>query len=349
VSDQRSPRRRRLLWLLPAAAFLLVLLPVVLIAGAADQCGPAGAPASGSGHGRFEETVYGPPWGGIEGEGVTAYGIDLRAGQPMLEIAIDPSVLQSRAYYHVWPNPFRARGAFLAGDTGGAIKGQHIDTYDWLGRASQDAWGVHYGVSVTKAADPGTAAATGQLTAPASQQSQIQMQCGQLTGMPVGGYVNPFRASTSITAGRIDMGVDYTGTGPIVAMGAGTVTYSQPSNAGWGPYSCTGGHGGAVVYRLAGGADRGRYVYVAEGIIPTVAAGQPLRPGQQVAMFTGCIETGWGSGSGDQPQAAALGQECQSGDAGCHSTACGQNMSQLIHALGGRAGIPQGPIHGVGC
>lgn len=348
LEPQRRRKRRRLIWLIPIGAWVLLILPVVLLAGAGSQCLPAASPG-GSGHGGFEETVYGPPWGGIEGGGTTAYGIDLTRGQPMLEIAIDPSVLTPRGYYHVWPNPFATHGAFLAGDTGGAIKGQHIDTYDWLGPTNMDAWGVHYGVSVTKAADPGAAAATGQLTAPANQPSQLQAQCAQLVGASVGGYVNPFRASTSITAGRIDMGVDYTGTGPIVAMGAGTVTYSQPSNAGWGPYSCTGGYGGAVVYRLSSGADRGRYVYMAEGIIPTVSTNQTLRAGQQIATFTGCIETGWGSGAGDQPEAAALGQECQSGDPGCVSTACGQNMSELIHALGGPAGIPQGPISGKGC
>jgi 3D (Asp-Asp-Asp) domain-containing protein len=350
VSDQRPPRRR-LLWLLPAAAFLLLLLPVVLIAGAADQCGPAGPPTSDSGHGRFEETVYGPPWGGIEGEGTTAYGIDLRAGQPMLEIAIDPAVLQPRAYYHVWPNPFRARGAFLAGDTGGAIKGLHIDTYDWLGRSSQDAWGVRYGVSVTKAANPGAANTTGQLIAPASSPSQPRGQCAQLASLRLapGTYTNPFRSSSSITRGRIDMGVDYTGTGSIVAIGQAVVTYSQPSGAGWGPYSCTGGYGGAVVYQLTAGPDRGRSVYTAEGIIPTVTVGQRLTAGQPIATFTGCIEIGWASGQGDQPMAQALGQECQSGDPGCVSTACGENMSRLIAALGGPAGIPQGPIYGQGC
>jgi len=329
-----------------AGAFLLIMLPAVLIGGASEDCSVP-APAGGGGQGGFEETVYGPPWGGIEGGGVTAYGIDLTRGQPMLEIAIDPTVLTPRAYYHVWPNPYSTHGAFLAGDTGGAIKGQHIDTYDWQGPASMDAWGVHYGVNVTKAANPGAGAATGQIQAPATQLSALEADCAQAAAP--GAYVNPFRSSTSISPGRIDMGVDYTGAGPIVAMGSGTVTYSQPANAGWGPFSCTGGYGGAVVYRLTDGADRGRYIYVAEGIIPTVSAGQTLRAGQQVAAFTGCIETGWGSGDGDQPKAQALGQECQSGDPGCVSTACGQNMSQLIHALGGPAGIPQGPTSGSGC
>jgi 3D (Asp-Asp-Asp) domain-containing protein len=326
-----------------------MLLPVVLLGGAASSCG--GPAAATAGHGRFEETAYGPPWGGIQGNGVTAYGINLTTGRPMLEIAIDPSVLQPLAYYRVWPNPFSSHGAFLAGDTGGAIKGLHIDTYDWRGRASQDAWGARYGVTVTKAANPGAAQATGQVQAPASAPTAIEGDCAQLAALHLapGTYANPFAASRSVTAGRIDMGVDYTGTGPIAALGAGTVTYSQPAGTGWGPYSCSGGHGGAVVYRLDAGPDRGRYIYVAEGIIRTVAAGQQLRAGQQLASFTGCIETGWASGAGDQPMAAALGQQCSSGDAGCHSTTCGQNMSQLIRVLGGPAGIPQGPIYGQGC
>jgi 3D (Asp-Asp-Asp) domain-containing protein len=247
---------------------------------------------------------------------VTAYGINLTAGQEMLEIAIDPSVLQPLAYYHVWPNPFSTRGAFLAGDTGGAIKGLHIDTYDWRGRTDQDAWGARYGVTVTKAANPGAARATGQVQAPASAPTAIEAGCAQLAALHLapGTYANPFAASQSITRGRIDMGVDLTATGPIDALGTGTVAYSQAAGTGWGPFSCSGGHGGAVVYRLAAGPDRGRYVYVAEGIIPTIAAGQQVRAGQQIATFTGCIETGWASGAGDQPLAAALGQQCTTGD-----------------------------------
>ncbi|HTX09811.1 MAG TPA: 3D domain-containing protein [Solirubrobacteraceae bacterium] len=340
---------------------VMVALPVVavitaisFIAGTAGQCtaSPAGSGAA-TGHGGFEETAYGPPWNQLNGSGVTAYGMDLTAGQPMLEIAIDPSVLQPLAFYHVWPNPFGTHGAFIAGDTGGAIKGAHIDTYDWLGRASQDAWGTRYGVTVTSAANPGAGSATGEIEAPPTTPTEAQGVCSELleTSLPPGVYTNPFHTSTSIYPARIDMGVDYTGTGPIVALGDGTVTYSQSSDAGWGPFSCSGGHGGAIVYRLADGPDSGRYVYLAEGIIPTVTDGQQLRAGEQVATFTGCIETGWGSGSGDQPMAQVTvpEQACTSGDPGCHSTWCGNNMSQLIHALGAPAGIPQGPTYGEGC
>jgi 3D (Asp-Asp-Asp) domain-containing protein len=352
--------RRRLIWLAPALAFMLVLAPIVLLAGAGNQCATtsAGAPAGGSSNpsaGGFEETVYGPPWGGIEGGGTTATGINLTAGQPMLEIAVDPGVLALRSYYHVWPNPFGSHGAFLAGDTGGAIIGRHIDTYDWKGRADQSVWGVRYGVSVTKAANPGAGNAIGQVQAPASNLTAIQGQCAQLVSsgvlnLPPGVYANPFHSSRSLTSLRIDMGVDYSGTGPIGAIGNATTTYAQASGTGWGPFSCSGGHGGAVVYRLTDGPDAGRHVYTTEGIIPTVAAGQTVKAGQTVATFTGCIEIGWGSGAGDGTQAVVLGQECGGGqDPGCHSTACGENMSQLIVATGGKPGIPQGPIYGKGC
>ncbi len=273
----------------------MCVAPVVLLTGVANECTTAttGPVPPGGGAGGFEETAYGPPWGGIQGEGVTAYGIDLQAGQPMLEIAIDPTVLTPRGYYHVWPNPFNTHGAFIAGDTGGAIKGRHIDTYDWQGRASQDAWGVHYGVSVTPAADPGAANSTDEIQAPASTPTTLQSQCAPAAG-PVapGVYVNPFRASTSITPARIDMGVDYAGTGTIQALGDATVTYAQQGGTGWGPFSCTGGYAGAIVYRLTDGPDQGRYIYLTEGIIPTVHTGQQLTAGQPIATFTGCIEIG---------------------------------------------------------
>lgn len=39
------------------------------------------------------------------------------------------------------PNPFNYGGDFLVADTGGAIKGNRIDFYDWRGRREQLAWG----------------------------------------------------------------------------------------------------------------------------------------------------------------------------------------------------------------
>jgi 3D (Asp-Asp-Asp) domain-containing protein len=321
-----------------ASVFAFVVMPAVLVS-VSGECTGGAAPAGG---GSWLATAYGPPWGGIQGNGVTATGIDLTAGPPMLEVAVDPRVVPLRSFVHVQPNPFGTSGAFYAGDTGGAIIGQHVDIYDWRGRAEQDAWGARH-VDVSPAADPGAANALGQVQAPAIAPPSTN--CAS-----AGGYQNPFAHATGIVPSRIDMGVDYTATGPIVAMGDGLVTYSAAANAGWGPYSCSGGHGGAVVYKLLSGPDRGRFVYVTEGIVPTVAAGQQVTAGQQIATFTGCIEIGWGSGVGDQPMAASLGQACTAGDAGCRSTWCGQNMSQLIAAAGGPAGVLQpGGVSGSGC
>ena len=264
----------------------------------------------------------------------------------MLEIAVDRGELSLRSYYHVWPNPLQSHGAFLAGDTGGAIIGRHIDTYDWKGHADQDTWGVRYGVTVTKAATPGAGNTIGQVQAPASTLTAIQGQCAQLVSsgalnLPPGVYANPFHASTSLIPLRIDMGVTLWHRAD--RRDWERDCHLRPSvRDGWGPFSCSGGHGGAVVYRLTDGPDAGRYVYIAEGIIPAVTAGQSVKAGQTIATFTGCIEIGWGSGTGDGTQAVVLGQERGAGqDPGCHSTACGENMSQLIAATGGKPASPK--------
>jgi 3D (Asp-Asp-Asp) domain-containing protein len=99
-------------------------------------------PGSGSGSGSWLATAYGPPRGGIQGDGITATGINLTTGRAMLEVAVDPHVIALRSFVHVAPNPFWHVGAFYAGDTGGAIFGRHVDIYDWQGRAAQDAWGA---------------------------------------------------------------------------------------------------------------------------------------------------------------------------------------------------------------
>ena len=154
-----------------AAAFAALAAFVVVVASLSTPtplCAAA-SPSSGStGQGDWVATAYGPPWVGIQGDGVTATGIDLTAAPPMLEVAVDPSVVALGSYVHVEPNPFGTTSAFYAGDTGGAIVGRHVDIYDWRGRADQDAWGER-AVSVTPAANPGAASLLGDL--PASDAS----------------------------------------------------------------------------------------------------------------------------------------------------------------------------------
>jgi 3D (Asp-Asp-Asp) domain-containing protein len=99
--------------------------------------------------GTGQATSYGPPWGGIQGGGTTATGIDLHSAPHKLIVAVDPKVIPLGSRLKIWPNPFGDPNLiFTAADTGGAIKSPHLfDFYDWRGRKTQTDWGirnVHY-------------------------------------------------------------------------------------------------------------------------------------------------------------------------------------------------------------
>lgn len=97
---------------------------------------------SGSSRGRckqFQSTAYGPPWGGIEGTGITATGLKLKPGQYV--VAVDPQVIPLGSKIRVWPNPHDWRGEFLAADTGGAIQGYIVDFFVWQGERAKYNWG----------------------------------------------------------------------------------------------------------------------------------------------------------------------------------------------------------------
>lgn len=169
--------------LLPAAALvgLVVLLLTVLNPQAGSACPSTPAPALAGG-GEWLATAYGPPWGGIQGEGVTATGINLRPAKHAYIVAVDPSVIPLGSYVHVVPNPFgNDRIAFLAGDTGGAIIGKHVDIYDWMGRAAQDAWGARK-VTVTPARNTSKAGAAQLLEATPTPQGSEEGECGSGIG-----------------------------------------------------------------------------------------------------------------------------------------------------------------------
>ncbi len=156
--------------LIIATVVVLLGLPVVVLVAAvsvitdADEAAcQTPPPTFTSGAGSWVATAYGPPWGGINGNGITATGLDLTAGPPAYEIAVDPSEIPLRSFAHVQPNPFGTSHAFYAGDTGGAIVGRHVDIYDWQGRGAQDAWGVRH-VTVTPAPNPGAGNLLGEIT-----------------------------------------------------------------------------------------------------------------------------------------------------------------------------------------
>jgi 3D (Asp-Asp-Asp) domain-containing protein len=93
---------------------VLALVAVVLGAGRQEgACSAAASPPSTNGSDSWIATAYGPPWGGIEGDGITATGPNLTAGQPALEVAVDPRVIALGSYIRVQPNPFQTTGAFL--------------------------------------------------------------------------------------------------------------------------------------------------------------------------------------------------------------------------------------------
>lgn len=153
-----------------------------------------------------------------------------------------------------------------------------------------------------------------------------------------GTYVNPLSGAHT-TPERIDMGVDYAGSGPVGALGNSRIT-GATRNSGW-------PGGGWVQGVLLDGPYKGRTWYVAEGIVPVVSVGKIVRAGEQIASIipgssTG-IEMGWGSGSIGQTYAQASGGGYSEG----WRTAAGQAFSDLMHQLGGQAGTIEGrAIHG---
>ena len=152
------------------------------------------------------------------------------------------------------------------------------------------------------------------------------------------GYVNPLAHIQHLQPERIDMGVDYSGQGAIVAIGAGQIT--TVSNAGW-------PNGTFIEEKLTSGPYAGKDWYYAENITPSVQVGQTVTAGEPLGQMFGGIETGWSVGDGGTTLAASVGQIPSSGDAGAWSTAAGASASRLLQSLGAPPGVmqPGGP-HG---
>jgi hypothetical protein len=144
-------------------------------------------------------------------------------------------------------------------------------------------------------------------------------------------YVYPFAHSQNVKQSRTDMGVDFTGKGPIEAIGDAVVVAASRAS-GW-------PEGGWVSYRLTSGPSRGRIVFVAEGITPSVHPGQRVKAGDEVARFSGSsIETGWASGRGFQTLSAAHGTQNHHGDPGAFPTPEGKAFARMLGSLKGAGG-----------
>jgi murein DD-endopeptidase MepM/ murein hydrolase activator NlpD len=101
-------------------------------------------------------------------------------------------------------------------------------------------------------------------------------------------YVSPF---LNATTGRIDQGVDFTGIGPIAAVGDARIL--QTGAPGW-------PEGGGVLYQLLDGSRAGQVIYVFEGIEATVHAGERVSAGERIGTFVagGSIEMGFADAQG---------------------------------------------------
>jgi murein DD-endopeptidase MepM/ murein hydrolase activator NlpD len=137
-------------------------------------------------------------------------------------------------------------------------------------------------------------------------------------------YVSPF---LSATTGRIDQGVDFTGTGPIAAVGDAVILATGAP--GW-------PEGGGVLYKLLNGQRAGQIIFVYEGVKATVHPGQHVSAGEQIATFApgGSIEMGFADANG-VPLSHG---EYSEGE----ETVWGREMASFLTGIGGASGLVPG-------
>ena len=157
----------------------------------------------------------------------------------------------------------------------------------------------------------------------------------------LGGYQDPLRAVSGLTPQRVDQGVDYSGSGPIYAIGDGVVLNTM--NPGW--------PGGAFIsYELTDGPATGDVVYVAENVIPRVTIGEQVSSDTVVGTLLDSfpnLETGWADPPGTgESLARAMGQWSTAAEIDSLPTAYGANFSELLTMLGAPAGVMMGPVQG---
>jgi hypothetical protein len=144
-----------------------------------------------------------------------------------------------------------------------------------------------------------------------------------------GPYSNPLRAVSGLVPERVDMGVDFGGSGPVYPLGDGVITNATGSSSGW-------PGGGWITYRLTDGPDAGLVVYVAEDVQPTVAVGQAVTPDTVIAnMYNGGtgIETGWAMPDGASAE-SQLSEAGGIGGGGPFPTMVGLSFENLLRSLG---------------
>lgn len=164
----------------------------------------------------------------------------------------------------------------------------------------------------------------------------------QAPAVPV--YLSPLRGISGLIPERVDMGVDFGGSGPIYAIGDGVITNATGNSSGW-------PGGGWITYRLTDGPGAGLMVYVAEDVTPDVQVGQAVTSSTVIAtMFNGSagIETGWAMPDGSSAE-SQLPEAGGISGGGPFPTEIGLNFEDLLVALGvsaspNRADSPNGTL-----
>jgi hypothetical protein len=197
-----------------------------------------------------------------------------------------------------------------------------------LGRAAAQAGTLVSKNEVSKvlASSDQLAAAPKPTTAPTAQSSP--------TPPPPPVYLNPLRAVSGLIPQRVDMGVDFAGSGPIYALGNAVITNAEGDNAGW-------PGGGWITYQLTNGPAAGLVVYVAEDVQPTVQVGEDVTSSTVIAqMYNGAagIETGWATSDSSTAE-SELSVAGGIGGNGPFPTEVGLSFDELLVAVG----VPAAP------
>jgi hypothetical protein len=161
------------------------------------------------------------------------------------------------------------------------------------------------------------------------RQRRRPARAPQPASAPAPVYLNPLRAVSGLMPERIDMGVDFGGSGPVYALGDAVITNATGSSSGW-------PGGGWITYRLTDGPDSGLTVYVAEDVTPAVQAGEHVSSSTVIAnMYAGGdgIETGWAmpDGASAESQLPAAGGISGGGP---FPTMIGLSFEELLQSLG---------------
>ena len=328
---------------LAVLVFTPVLIGVAIVVGMAaavnaDSCGApasttggtAGAPGSSGTPAQVGFTVtgkvstFGPPG---EPAGTTATGVS--DANPGISLHIPGTHFSDASNVALDNHWFQVT---IEGHTA-TLKDIDLGPADGLNRALDVTGAGASQMGIDPASFPTDSMGSAEEVAgPGPSTSVPAASCG--TTSP-GGYANPIAHLTNIVPERIDMGVDYSGTGAIDAIGAGTIVGTAPS--GW-PGTAF------ILEHLTSGAYAGKWFYEAECITPTVNAGAIVQAGQQVGLVTACgsgIEIGWGTAQMGETLAASLNQQNPNGDPGGWSSAAGASASTLLKSLGAPPGVMQ--------